>query len=79
MSTLTNGASDRDASGVGTPASASLAVPRVVPTRHPGRWILAAAVLLLLAELIRSAMTNRAFLWGTYSEYFFSPTRKSVV
>ena len=45
---------------------------KAVPVRHPGRWIAAAIVLLIVAALVRSAATNTRFEWGVVGHYFFS-------
>jgi polar amino acid transport system permease protein len=45
---------------------------RAVPVRHPGRWIAAAVVAVLVASLVRSAATNPRFDWGVVGDYLFS-------
>lgn len=47
------------------------AVPRVVRHRSPLQWVTVLVVLLLTAELLRSALTNPRFLWGEYVRYLF--------
>jgi polar amino acid transport system permease protein len=47
--------------------------PVVRGRRHPGRWIGAAMILLLTAELIRSMSTNPRFEWDVVGRYLFSP------
>ncbi|WP_291314684.1 amino acid ABC transporter permease [Corynebacterium sp. UBA2622] len=42
---------------------------RAVPMRHPGRWVLAAVLLLLLAWFIWGAARNQAYGWHTYFDY----------
>jgi polar amino acid transport system permease protein len=42
-----------------------------VPVRHIGRWIAAALVLLIVASLIRSAVTNDRFEWDVVGDYLF--------
>ena len=42
-----------------------------VPVRHLGRWIAAGIVLLIVASLIRSAVTNDRFEWGVVGSYLF--------
>jgi polar amino acid transport system permease protein len=64
MSTLTSG---------GSPPDASQSEPIVaVPARHPGRWIAAAIVIVLAAQLIDSVVTNPRFEWGTVRQYLFA-------
>lgn len=45
---------------------------KAVPVRHPGRWIAAAIVAILLVALINSAATNQRFEWGVVGHYLFS-------
>ncbi|HKC28313.1 MAG TPA: amino acid ABC transporter permease [Jatrophihabitans sp.] len=42
-----------------------------VPLRHPGRWIAATIIVLLLALFIYGAATNSAYDWSTYGTYLF--------
>src|SRR5690349_7064212 len=44
---------------------------KAVPLRHPGRWIGAAIVLLLLALFVYGAATNGNYHWDTYRSYLF--------
>jgi polar amino acid transport system permease protein len=44
---------------------------KAVPLRHPGRWIGAAMVLILLALFIYGAATNLNYHWDTYRKYLF--------
>jgi polar amino acid transport system permease protein len=44
---------------------------KAVPLRHPGRWIAAAVILVLLALFLYGAATNPAYGWGTYGKYLF--------
>ncbi len=41
------------------------------PLRHPGRWVLAAILLLLVAWFIIGAARNEAYGWDTYFQYLF--------
>jgi polar amino acid transport system permease protein len=45
---------------------------QAVPVRHPGRWIAAAVIALLVAALARSVATNPRFEWGVVGDYLFS-------
>ena len=47
------------------------------PLRHPGRWFLAAILLLLVAWFIIGAARNEAYGWDTYFQYLFD-TRIAV-
>jgi polar amino acid transport system permease protein len=45
---------------------------QAVPVRHPGRWIAAVIIAVLVASLARSAATNPRFEWGIVGDYLFS-------
>jgi polar amino acid transport system permease protein len=45
---------------------------QAVPVRHPGRWIAAAVIAVLVAALVRSAASNPRFEWGVVGHYLFS-------
>lgn len=45
-----------------------------VPLRHPGRWVAATAVLVLLAMFGHAIFTNPRFQWGVVGQYFLSST-----
>ncbi|QUH02626.1 amino acid ABC transporter permease [Saccharopolyspora erythraea] len=49
------------------------APPKVVPLRHRARWVAAAVVLVLLALLVRSVLTNPNFQWQVVCAYFTTP------
>jgi polar amino acid transport system permease protein len=42
-----------------------------VPVRHYGRWIAAGIVLLIIASVVRSAVTNDRFEWNVVGDYLF--------
>jgi polar amino acid transport system permease protein len=44
-----------------------------VPVRHPGRWLAAAIVLIIVASLVRSVIDNPRFGWHTVGHYLFDP------
>ena len=46
---------------------------RAVPVRHPGRWLAAAAVLIIAASLVRSAINDPNFQWHVVGDYLFNP------
>jgi polar amino acid transport system permease protein len=46
-------------------------VIQAVPLRHPGRWIGATIVLILLALFVYGAATNANYHWDTYRAYLF--------
>ncbi|MDA8290795.1 MAG: amino acid ABC transporter permease [Actinomycetota bacterium] len=45
---------------------------RAVPVRHPGRWVATAVLLVLLAMLAHSLVTNPNFGWSVVGTYFFA-------
>ena len=45
---------------------------KAVPLKHPGRWIGALVVLILLAVFVRSLLTNPNFEWSVVGHYFFN-------
>jgi polar amino acid transport system permease protein len=55
-------------------ARSSEGAERVVPLRHPGRWIAALLIVIALVAATRSAVANSAFEWGTVGHYLFSRT-----
>ena len=44
---------------------------KAVPVRRPGRWIASAIVLVIVASLVRSVLTNPNFQWGVAGDYLF--------
>ena len=53
------------------PESTEPAPIKAVPLRHPGQWIAAVIVLILVALFVYGAATNDAYAWGTYAKYLF--------
>ena len=45
---------------------------KAIPVRHPGRWIAAAIIVVLAANLANSMRTNDRFQWEIVRHYFFS-------
>ena len=43
---------------------------KIERARHPGRWVAAAAVLVLLVMLVNNLLTNQRFEWGVVRSYF---------
>lgn len=43
---------------------------RVVPVRHPWRWVGIAVVLVLLAQFVPGLATNPGWDWPTFAQYF---------
>ncbi|WP_328869152.1 amino acid ABC transporter permease [Streptomyces sp. NBC_00287] len=52
------------------PSGAADDDPRIVPRRHLGRWVTAAAALLVFAMVVNSVVRNRAFQWDVVARYF---------
>jgi polar amino acid transport system permease protein len=48
-------------------------VDRVVPLRRPGRWVVNAVVLVLIAWVVNAAVTNDELRWDVVGTYLFSP------
>ena len=57
--------------GAGAEKSSTPAPIKAVPLRHPGQWVAATIVLILVALFIYGAATNKAYAWGTYAKYLF--------
>ena len=45
---------------------------KAVPVRHPGRWVAVAVIVVLVAMLIHSFVTNPNFGWDVVGQYLFS-------
>ncbi|NEW71583.1 amino acid ABC transporter permease [Streptomyces rhizosphaericus] len=45
--------------------------PKIVPVRHPGRWVAVAIALVLVAQLVHALATNPGLEWATFRQYFF--------
>ncbi|MFJ3913439.1 amino acid ABC transporter permease [Streptomyces vinaceus] len=54
----------------GRPGSPGTEPPPIVPRRHVGRGLSAAAALLVLAMVLASVVRNEAFQWGVVGRYF---------
>jgi polar amino acid transport system permease protein len=46
---------------------------KAVPVRHPGRWIVAAIVLVIAASIIRAVIIDQGFEWHLVGHYLFDP------
>ncbi|MFW0787593.1 amino acid ABC transporter permease [Gordonia sp. CPCC 206044] len=44
---------------------------KAVPLRHPGQWIAAAVVVIVVVLFVYGAATNGAYRWDTYAKYLF--------
>ncbi|WP_432026252.1 amino acid ABC transporter permease [Streptomyces sp. 1222.5] len=47
---------------------------RVQPLRRPGRWILTAIVLVLVAQILHGLVTNPFYQWDRFRYWFLRPT-----
>ena len=50
-----------------------LAAQRVIPLRHPGRWIATAVVLVVLAQFVHGLVTNPFYQWDRFAYWFLRP------
>jgi polar amino acid transport system permease protein len=51
----------------------NLAAQRVIPLRHPGRWIVSILALVVIAQLAHGFATNPFYDWQRFSYWFFRP------
>ncbi|HVU72401.1 MAG TPA: amino acid ABC transporter permease, partial [Mycobacteriales bacterium] len=58
--------------GAAEPPSAPADV--VVPVRHPWRWVSAAVVLVIAAQLVYSFFNTKQYEWSVFGHYFFDHT-----
>ncbi|MEV4315092.1 amino acid ABC transporter permease [Actinocrispum sp. NPDC049592] len=52
---------------------AGLTARRVIPLRHPGRWLATVVVLVVLAQVVHGLVTNRFYQWDRFAYWFFEP------
>ncbi|MGC0211822.1 amino acid ABC transporter permease [Streptomyces levis] len=48
-------------------------VVRVLPLRHPGRWVATALVLVLVAQFLHGLVTNPFYQWDRFGYWFLRP------
>ena len=48
-----------------------LAAQRVVPLRHPGRWIVSVVALVIVAQLVHGFATNPFYDWERFGYWLF--------
>ncbi len=66
----------KDATSTPSPAvyrPADNAVQRVIPLRHPGRWIATAVVLVVFAQFIHGLISNPFYEWAKFRYWFLRP------
>jgi polar amino acid transport system permease protein len=59
--------------GTGSPSPPTPARIPAIPSRHPGRWLAAAVVVLLVAMLGHSLLTNPRYQWQVVGDYLLAP------
>lgn len=64
---------DRAGSAAST-ARSELESLRIVPARHPGRWLAVAVVALLLSMVVSSLLTNARWEWSVVFQYLTWPS-----
>jgi polar amino acid transport system permease protein len=62
-----------DAVGLGQSPPPELTSQRVIPLRHPGRWIATVAVLIVAAQFVHGLATNPFYQWGRFGYWFARP------
>ncbi|SEL82797.1 amino acid ABC transporter permease [Streptacidiphilus jiangxiensis] len=55
------------------PAAGPLSAQRVIPLRHPGRWITSAVALVLVAQIVHGLATNPFYQWDRFQYWFARP------
>ncbi|WP_405774863.1 amino acid ABC transporter permease [Streptomyces sp. NBC_00859] len=67
-------ASDAAPAGPAAPvADPRLAAERVLPLRHPWRWVLTAVVVILVAQFVHGLVSNPFYQWDRFSYWVFRP------
>jgi polar amino acid transport system permease protein len=54
------------------PEDGQLLAAKLVPLRRPGQWVSALALLVLLAMLVHTLLTNKRFQWDVVGSYFLN-------
>ncbi|POX37371.1 amino acid ABC transporter permease [Streptomyces sp. Ru73] len=57
----------------GPPGTAAPAL-KVVPVRHPARWVAVALTAVLLAQFVHGLVTNPGWEWGVFAQFFTTET-----
>jgi polar amino acid transport system permease protein len=55
------------------PTEPDLTAQRVIPLRHPGRWIATVVVLVVLAQFVHGLATNPFYQWDRFAYWFARP------
>ncbi len=56
-----------------TPSPDGLLTQRVVPLRHPWRWVATVVVLVLLAQFVHGLISNPFYEWDRFRYWFLRP------
>lgn len=65
--------SDLPAGPVATGESGPHQIIKAVPVRHPGRWVAAAVIAILVAMFVHMLVTNDGFQWAFIRDNLFTP------
>ncbi|MBZ4019595.1 amino acid ABC transporter permease [Streptomyces purpurogeneiscleroticus] len=71
---LTSDAPAADAPERAAPQSADPPALKVVPVRHPARWVAIALTAVLLAQFVHGLVTNPGWEWGVFAQFFTTET-----
>lgn len=55
------------------PPPRPLSAQRVIPLRHPGRWVATAVVLVVVAQIAHGLVTNPFYQWDRFQYWFVRP------
>lgn len=61
------------ANALAPPSLPDLGAQRVLPLRHPGRWIATVVVVVLAAQFVHGLATNPFYQWGRFGYWFARP------
>lgn len=64
--------STKPAVGAGSASTTGPAPVVAVPVRHPGRWVAAVVILVLVVMLANNLITNHNYQWAVVKQWFFS-------
>ncbi|MGX7677898.1 amino acid ABC transporter permease [Jatrophihabitans sp. DSM 45814] len=68
-----SGADGNPAAPTEGPSLRPLSAQRVIPLRHPGRWIATVVVLVVLAQVVHGLITNPFYQWDRFQYWFARP------
>lgn len=73
MSAIESGSEGGGAGSAPPVADAEIALNKIVPRRHPGRWVAVIVLLLLALQVAHGIAGNPNFRWDTFFLYLFDP------